>query len=66
MDLSKHQMMPTGDYVKSFDAFFGDEVNPKPVYLFRMPGDHGWTRIEGLASAKILATESRHLRGMRA
>lgn len=63
----EHWSFLTGDaddvttVLRAFNALSGSKMNHKPFTLFKVPGDEGWTRVEGLAGANALADEYRHL-----
>ena len=47
--------------LRSFQAYYGDKMNHKPLYLMKAPGQNQWVRIEGLARGSDLGAEYRQL-----
>jgi protein SCO1/2 len=47
--------------LKSFNAFYGDKMGHKPLYMMKQPGSDSWIRIEGLARGSDLVAEVRNL-----
>jgi len=46
---------------QAFNAVSGSKMNHRPLTFFKAPGDAGWIRIDGLASASSLVAEYRTL-----
>jgi protein SCO1/2 len=47
--------------LKSFNAFYGDKMGHKPLYMMKQPGSDSWVRIEGLVRGSDLVAEVRNL-----
>jgi protein SCO1/2 len=47
--------------LKSFNAYYGDKMNHRPLYFFKRSGDDSWLRIEGLAKGSDMVKEYREL-----